>query len=88
MCNMSHPSLSAGILKETNDPVQGQTKSESRNDVDQDVFLMFNVVDENLSWYLDENIQNCSDPYGIDKEDPEFVESNLMHGERELSQII
>lgn len=74
-------------MKETNDPVQGQTKPESvvesaRNDVDQDVFLMFNVVDENLSWYLEDNIKKCSDPAGVDQEDPDFEESNLMHGER------
>uniref|UniRef100_A0A7N6BX88 ferroxidase n=1 Tax=Anabas testudineus TaxID=64144 RepID=A0A7N6BX88_ANATE len=50
-----------------------------RNDVDQDVFLMFSVVDENLSWYLEDNIQSCSDPDGIDPDDPEFDESNLMH---------
>ncbi|XP_044077458.1 ferroxidase HEPHL1 [Siniperca chuatsi] len=73
-----------GILKETNDPVQGQTKPESvvesiRNDVDQDVFLMFNVVDENLSWYLEDNIETCSDPARVNQEDPDFVESNLMH---------
>ncbi|XP_070772856.1 ferroxidase HEPHL1 [Enoplosus armatus] len=72
-----------GILKETNDPVQ--TKPESviepaRNDVEQDVFLMFNVVDENLSWYLEDNIRiSCSDPAGVDPEDPDFEESNLMH---------
>lgn len=73
-----------GILKETNEPVQGQTKPGSvvesaRNDVDQDVFLMFNVVDENLSWYLEDNIKNCTDPGGVDPEDPDFEESNLMH---------
>ncbi|XP_029304278.1 hephaestin-like protein 1 [Cottoperca gobio] len=73
-----------GILKETNAPVQGQTKPESvvesaRHDVDQDVFLMFNVVDENLSWYLKDNIQKCSDPAGVNQEDPDFEESNLMH---------
>ncbi|XP_020495499.2 ferroxidase HEPHL1 [Labrus bergylta] len=73
-----------GILKETNNPVLGQTKpgavvDSARNDVDQDVFLMFNVVDENLSWYLEDNIQNCSDPSGVDQEDPDFKESNLMH---------
>ncbi|XP_068571995.1 ferroxidase HEPHL1 [Cebidichthys violaceus] len=73
-----------GILKETNDPVRGQAKLQSvvesaRNDVDQDVFLMFNVVDENLSWYLEDNIQNCSDPAGVDQKDPDFEESNLMH---------
>ncbi|KAI3373677.1 hypothetical protein L3Q82_022271, partial [Scortum barcoo] len=69
-----------GILKETSDPVQGQTEQKSvRNDVDQDVFLMFTVVDENLSWYLEDNIQSCSDPAGVDREDPDFEESNLMH---------
>lgn len=77
--------MSTGTLKEINDPVQGQTQlvSESvRNDVDQDVFLMFNVVDENLSWYLEDNIMNCSDPAGIQQEDEDFIESNLMHGEK------
>lgn len=73
-----------GILKDTNNPAQGPTKPGSvvesaRNDVDQDVFLMFNVVDEKLSWYLEDNIKNLSDPAGVDQEDPDFVESNLMH---------
>lgn len=82
--------MSAGILKETNDQVQGQTKPGSvvesaRNDVNQDVFLMFNVVDEKLSWYLEDNIQKCSDPAGVDQEDPDFEESNLMHGERDVT---
>ncbi|KAK2879654.1 ferroxidase HEPHL1 isoform X1 [Channa argus] len=71
-----------GILKETDEP--GQTKSKSgivpvRNDVDQEIFLMFNVVDENLSWYLEDNIQICSDPDGIDLDDPDFEELNMMH---------
>ncbi|XP_035522767.1 ferroxidase HEPHL1 [Morone saxatilis] len=66
-----------GILKETNDP---ESVVESvRNDVDQDVFLMFNVVDENLSWYLKDNIQNCFDPAGVNRKDPDFEESNRMH---------
>uniref|UniRef100_A0A671X749 Hephaestin n=1 Tax=Sparus aurata TaxID=8175 RepID=A0A671X749_SPAAU len=50
-----------------------------RNDVDQDVFLMFTVVDENLSWYVDDNIQKCTEPGGVDPEDLDFMESNLMH---------
>uniref|UniRef100_A0A8C5DCQ1 ferroxidase n=1 Tax=Gouania willdenowi TaxID=441366 RepID=A0A8C5DCQ1_GOUWI len=50
-----------------------------RTDVDQDFFLMFNVVDENLSYYLEDNIMNCSDHAGIDPFDPDFEESNLMH---------
>ncbi|XP_029957075.1 hephaestin-like protein 1 [Salarias fasciatus] len=67
-----------GILKTAKETVPSQPES-ARNDVDQDVFLMFNVVDENLSWYLDDNIENCSDSAGIDPDDPDFHESNLMH---------
>lgn len=67
-----------GILKTAKEIVPSKPES-ARNDVDQDVFLMFNVVDENLSWYLEDNIQNCSDPTGVDPDDPDFLESNLMH---------
>lgn len=68
--------MSTGILKEPEDVM-----SLARNDVQQDLFLMFNVVDENLSWYLMDNIGTCSDPAGVDPEDPDFQESNLKHGE-------
>ncbi|KAM4619806.1 ferroxidase HEPHL1 isoform 2-T2 [Polymixia lowei] len=74
-----------GILKQNPEPVQNRTKSEPvlesvRHDVDKDVFLMFNVVDEALSWYLEENIKTfCLDPAGVNQEDPDFKESNLMH---------
>lgn len=74
--------MCAGILKE---PVQTKPESvrdSARHDVDQDVFLMFNVVDENLSWYLDENIASLPDPSAVNQEDPDFEESNMMHGER------
>ncbi|XP_061217969.1 hephaestin isoform X1 [Neopsephotus bourkii] len=54
--------------------------SQRRQDVDIDFFLMFSVVDENLSWYLDENIALfCTDPASVDKDDEEFQESNKMH---------
>ncbi|NXV78051.1 HEPH protein, partial [Atlantisia rogersi] len=54
--------------------------SQRRQDVDVDFFLMFSVVDENLSWYLEENIALfCTDPGSVDKEDEEFQESNKMH---------
>ena len=68
--------MSAGSLKETKP--ESVTDS-ARNDVDQDVFLMFNIVDENLSWYLEDNIKSLSDPDGVE-EDETFEESNLMHG--------
>lgn len=52
--------------------------------MDEDFVLMFSVVDENLSWYLEENIEKfCSDPKATkelaDNVDEEFRESNLMH---------
>ncbi|XP_068956504.1 hephaestin isoform X2 [Petaurus breviceps papuanus] len=51
-----------------------------RQDVDQHFFILFSVVDENLSWLLDENIASfCSDPASVDKEDEAFQESNKMH---------
>jgi len=61
--------------------------SQRRQDVDIDFFLMFSVVDENLSWYLDENIASfCTDPGSVDKEDEEFQESNKMHGQCHLRE--
>ncbi|KAM6985179.1 hephaestin [Aplochiton taeniatus] len=51
-----------------------------RSDVDLDVFLFFSVLDEGQSWYLEENIQTfCSDPAGVDLDDPLFQQSNMMH---------
>ncbi|XP_072258731.1 ferroxidase HEPHL1 isoform X1 [Pyxicephalus adspersus] len=51
-----------------------------RLDVDKDFVLMFSVVDENLSWYLEENIQRyCSEADLVDMEDEDFQERNTMH---------
>ncbi|XP_018424392.1 PREDICTED: ceruloplasmin-like [Nanorana parkeri] len=42
--------------------------------------LMLSVIDENLSWYIDDNINSyCTDPASVDKEDEGFTESNLKH---------
>ncbi|XP_051550371.1 ceruloplasmin [Myxocyprinus asiaticus] len=42
--------------------------------------LMFTVSDENLSWYLDENIKTyCSAAAKVNKDDEGFQESNKMH---------
>lgn len=73
-------SINPGTLK--NLVLDPKKRESGRNDVDQEVFLMFTVVDENLSWYLNDNIKSCSDPEGVDPEDPDFQESNLMHGEQ------
>lgn len=58
--------------------------SQKRSDVDEDFVLMFSVVDENLSWYLEENIERfCADPDAtkelMNDINEEFRESNLMH---------
>ncbi|XP_063775333.1 ceruloplasmin-like [Pseudophryne corroboree] len=42
--------------------------------------LMFSVVNENLSWYLNDNINTyCTDPASVNIEDEDFQESNQMH---------
>ncbi|XP_027004663.2 ferroxidase HEPHL1-like [Tachysurus fulvidraco] len=59
----------------------GDTYSQvRRTDVDKDFLLLFSVVNENLSWYLEENIQTfCSDPKGVEPSDPDFQRSNQMN---------
>lgn len=49
-------------------------------DVDQEFVVMFSVVDENLSWYLEDNIKAfCSEPDKVDKDNEDFQESNRMY---------
>ena len=40
------------------------------------------VFDENESWYFDENVEMFTSSLStIDKKDPDFEESNLMHSQ-------
>ncbi len=49
-------------------------------DVDREFVTLFNIFDENLSWYLDDNIAAfAQSSETIDREDEDFHESNLMH---------
>lgn len=49
--------------------------------MDREFVIMFTLVDENQSWYLDENIRHfCTDPDSVNKEDAVFQRSNKMHG--------
>ncbi|XP_028817452.1 hephaestin-like protein 1 isoform X3 [Denticeps clupeoides] len=51
-----------------------------RSDVDQDFFFMFSIMDENLSWYLEENISKfCSESSKVDRFEESFQKSNKMH---------
>uniref|UniRef100_G5EA73 Ceruloplasmin n=1 Tax=Sarcophilus harrisii TaxID=9305 RepID=G5EA73_SARHA len=52
--------------------------NEKEKDIDKEFVVMFSVVDENMSWYLEENINTyCSGKVEEDKED--FQESNRMY---------
>ncbi len=47
---------------------------------DKEKKLLFTVFDENRSWYFEENIKkNSEDPTKIDRNDPDFYNSNVMH---------
>jgi manganese oxidase len=49
-------------------------------DVDREFITMFTVFDENVSPYLEHNIETyTSQPESVDPEDEGFIESNLMH---------
>ncbi|ELK23585.1 Ceruloplasmin [Myotis davidii] len=53
---------------------------EKEKNIDQEFVVMFSVVDENFSWYLDDNIKTyCSKPEKVDKDNEDFQESNRMY---------
>uniref|UniRef100_A0A8C3LGQ5 ferroxidase n=1 Tax=Chrysolophus pictus TaxID=9089 RepID=A0A8C3LGQ5_CHRPC len=59
---------------------KGATNKDNNKYVDAEFILMFSVMDENLSWYLEDNIRAyCSEPSKVDKDDEDFQESNKMH---------
>lgn len=55
--------------------------------MDEEFFLLFSVMDENMSWYLDENIEMFGSNK-TDVEDEDFQESNKMHGNVCLECVI
>jgi hypothetical protein len=49
--------------------------------VNKEIFVLFHVVDENLSWYIDESIREFSpDKALLNKQDEAFKHGNLIHG--------
>ncbi|XP_041663458.1 coagulation factor V [Cheilinus undulatus] len=46
---------------------------------DKEQHAMFAVFDENKSWYLDHNIRQYCDRSKVNKADPDFYKSNVMH---------
>ena len=48
--------------------------------MDREFVTLFTVFDENMSWFLGENINTfAGEPETVDPEDEGFIESNLMH---------
>lgn len=78
----------SGILQPVSNVNDSQISGASssqvrRTDVDKDFLLLFSIVNENLSWYIHENIQMfCLEPAGVDPSDPDFQLSNQMSGKR------
>nr|XP_020835450.1 ceruloplasmin-like [Phascolarctos cinereus] len=59
---------------------KGSLIGETEKNTDRSFVVLFNVVDENKSWYLDENINTyCYEPDKVNKTDPDFTESNKMY---------
>lgn len=48
---------------------------------DKEQHAVFSVFDENKSWYLDDNIRSYCDRSKVNKADPNFYKSNVMHSE-------
>nr|XP_039249240.1 ferroxidase HEPHL1-like [Styela clava]XP_039249241.1 ferroxidase HEPHL1-like [Styela clava] len=56
------------------------TSAGHRTDVDREFAAIVFIIDENESWYIDENIKNYTlQPDSVDKKDPDFIESNLFY---------
>ncbi|XP_036611590.1 ceruloplasmin-like [Trichosurus vulpecula] len=59
---------------------KGTLNGDTEKDIDHSFVIMFSEVDENQSWYLEENIDTyCYEPDKVNKTDPAFVESNRMY---------
>uniref|UniRef100_A0A671LTF9 Hephaestin-like protein 1 n=1 Tax=Sinocyclocheilus anshuiensis TaxID=1608454 RepID=A0A671LTF9_9TELE len=59
----------------------------AQKDINLEFFLLFTVFDENLSWYLNQNIETY-DTNESELENMEFWESNKMHGVFEVSCLV
>ena len=54
---------------------------EFQKGVDREMFLNWMVIDENLSWYIDQNINMfLKNPFGVDRHDRGFRRSNQIRG--------
>lgn len=68
----------AGTLKNWHQQDWGEESA--HRDMAQKFIALFTVMDENLSWYLEDNVKLCTKPDEVVLDDPDFVESNRKHG--------
>ncbi len=71
----------AGLMGPIEVTRQGMARADgSPSDVDREVFVLFSVMNENESPFLEDNLHRFAQrPYPHDLDEDEFVESNLMH---------
>jgi ceruloplasmin len=56
--------------------------------VDREFYLNWMVIDENLSWYIDDNIKAfTTQPYTVNKQDPQFQLSNRMRCKKNIEYL-
>lgn len=55
---------------------------------DKEQHAMFAVFDENKSWYIDDNIRQNCDRSKVNKANPDFYKSNVMHSKFNYNQML
>ena len=69
----------SGLMGPMEITARGRARADgSPNDVDREFFVLFSVMNENNTHYIDQEIKGLPKP-PADPNDDEFVESNLMH---------
>uniref|UniRef100_S4RYU6 ferroxidase n=1 Tax=Petromyzon marinus TaxID=7757 RepID=S4RYU6_PETMA len=67
-----------GALLTCRKDAHNYNRTAERQDVGEDFILMFTIVDENNSWYLEDNIrETIADPRSLDRSDLHFQRSNF-----------
>ena len=70
----------AGLMGPIEITARGMARPDgSPKDVDREVFVLFSVMNENASPFLDANIERFAQPPAPDPDDEDFQESNLKH---------
>jgi manganese oxidase len=71
----------AGLMGPMEITARGMARPDgSPRDVDREFFVLFSVMNENESPFLEDNVQRFAKrPFPHDLDDDDFVESNLMH---------